>query len=59
MTKQAITIIDAGPAHLGAQEIIRASELKRRGVRFLPRQVLKRTYRAVSKAGCVNPFALN
>jgi hypothetical protein len=57
MTKHAITIIDAGPTHCGVEEIIFASELKRRGVRFLPRQALKRLYRTASKARCVNPFA--
>lgn len=57
MTKQAITIIDAGPTHSGVQEIILAGEMKRRGVRFLPRQALKHLCRAARKAGSVDPFA--
>lgn len=56
--KQAVTIIDDGPAHQGLQNIIVENEKKRRGVRFLPRQALKRAYRSASKA-VVNPFGMN
>lgn len=57
--KQAVTIIDAGPAHLSVKSIILEAEKKRRGVRFLPRLALKNLIRAASKAGVVNPFASN
>ena len=57
MMKQAVTIIDVGPTHLGVKNIVLAGELKRRGVRFLPRQALKRLKRSASKAGIINPFA--
>ncbi|HCE7248313.1 TPA: hypothetical protein NHR53_006215 [Pseudomonas aeruginosa] len=56
--KQAITIIDVGPTHQGLQSIIAENELKRRGVRFLPRQAIKRAYRSASKS-LVNPFDMN
>lgn len=56
MAKQKITIIDAGPTQSSIQELLRASELKRRGVRFLPRQAYKHLYRAVQMGCSVNPF---
>lgn len=56
--KQAVTVIDVGPDHKGLQSIIVENEKKRRGVRFLPRQALKRAYRSASKA-VVNPFDMN
>lgn len=59
MMKQAVTIIDVGPTHRGVQSIVLAGELKRRGIRFLPRQAIKRVYRSMSKAGDTNPFASN
>lgn len=56
MMKQVVTIIDPRPAPNGVKSIIVDAEMKRRGVRFLPRQALKRIYRSVSNGGALNPF---
>ncbi len=56
MMSRTVTIIDVGPGHVGMQDIIIASEMKRRGVRFLPMQARKRVSRSASKGGFVNPF---
>ncbi|HHK4528691.1 TPA: hypothetical protein ACQTYG_006028 [Pseudomonas aeruginosa] len=57
--KKSVTIIDAGPTHMSVKALIVSAELKRRGVRFLPRLALKRAHRSATKAVAVNPFALS
>lgn len=57
--KKSVTIIDVGPTHMSVKALIVTAELKRRGVRFLPRQALKRAHRSATKAGAANPFALS
>lgn len=61
----AITVIDVGPTHKGVVHLLRehvyASECRRRGVKFLPAQVVRRLVvemqfdEATSVA--INPFA--
>ena len=54
-----IRIGRADEVRAGYARLIALAEKKKRGVRFLPRQALKRVYRAASKTGCINPFASN
>lgn len=56
--KQASTIIDVRPAYQGVKSIIAKVEMRRRGIRFLPRQALKHVLSRVSNA-VTNPFDLN
>lgn len=56
--KQAATIIDVRPAYQGVKSIIAKVEMRRRGVRFLPRQALKHILSRASNA-VTNPFDLN
>ncbi|MFU5648572.1 hypothetical protein ACM7UU_24935 [Pseudomonas aeruginosa] len=55
--KQAVTIIDVSPTYQGVRSIIAKVEMKRRGLRFLPRQVLKKVCRAAHKGRSANPFS--
>ena len=58
MAEQIITIIDVGPASMGVMDFICTYELKRRGVRFLPRQAMKRALRS-ARQNPINPFAVS